>query len=134
MIERFKIASSAKRCRLPRMQTPRRDLASRGALFLAALLSLFPTVACAASIVIDWDADPNATSYRVYSSVDTGASWQVAADSPTLPITVTGLPDTGLILLRPCAVNATQEACRTETGFFFNGDWLPMSVINLSTP
>ena len=100
----------------------------------AFFLALFSMPAFAGSIVLDWDTDPKATGYRVYSSIDGGVMWTLAETSPTLPITVTGLPDTGLVLLRACAFNAVVEACRTNTGFFFNGDWATLSVNNLSTP
>lgn len=100
----------------------------------AFFLALFSMPAFAGSIVLDWDTDPKATGYRVYSSVDGGGTWTLAETSTTLPITVTALPDTGLVLLRACAFNTVVEACRTSTGFFFNGDWATLSVNNLSTP
>ena len=100
----------------------------------AFFLALFSASVFAGSMTLDWDADPGATGYRVYSSIDGGVIWTLAETSPTLPITVTALPDTGLVLLRACAFNAVVEACRTSTGFFFNGDWSTLTVNNLSTP
>ena len=87
----------------------------------------------AADVTVSWDADPAAVSYRVYQSIDAGTTWTLEAESTTLPIIVP-VPDAGLVLLQGCAVSALVEVCRTETGFFYNGDWKPPKVINLSTP
>ena len=99
------------------------------------LLTLISFGVSAADIPLSWDADPRATEYRVEQSVDEGATWVLVVTSPTLPITVTGVPDSGLVLLRACASGATSDVCRDEVGFFYNGDWLPLSApTNMSTP
>lgn len=101
--------------------------------FLSAFL--FASAACAAEIIINWDAIPNASGYRVYQSVDLGATWQQVAEVATLPVTVSNVPDAGLVLFRAAAFNSADEAVRTETGFFYNGDWSPLAPpANMGTP
>ena len=95
-----------------------------------------PLMLSAATVKVSWDPSTQATGYRVYMSTDQGASWNLQAESPTLPIDVLNVPDTGLVLLRACAVEqlGSGEVCRTETGFFYNGEWSPLTVENLTTP
>ena len=105
---------------------------------LASALFLGAHGAVAADITLTWDTDPNATGYRVYQSTDLGANWTLAADAPSLPITVSGLPDSGLVLLSTENYNAQGVAERVDVGFYYNGDWataaLPSPPQNMETP
>lgn len=97
-------------------------------LFLSGLLSLtgalsFSTNASAATVGLKWDAVPGATSYSIYQSVDVGATWTKVLDTQSYPVTISNVPDTGLVLFRISAKNATQEQIRLEAGGWYNGSW-----------
>ena len=89
----------------------------------------------AADVEISWDTIPGATEYRIHQSTDLGATWTQVASSPTLPITVTGVPSSGLVLFRCENRNANGGAIRAEVGLFYNGEWdLPPGPASITTP
>lgn len=88
----------------------------------------------AADVDYFWDTDPTVQEYRVYHSVDGGATWLGPTVSPTIPVTVT-VPDSGLVILRAANWSATTgEINRPEAGIWYNGDWKPVTPANMGTP
>ena len=79
----------------------------------------------AATVNLVWDPVTGATTYRIYSSADQGATWAqvIEVATPTAQVTA---PDAGLILYRASAVNSQGEAVRMEFGAWYNGTWLPI--------
>ena len=78
----------------------------------------------AIDLKISWDKNPDATGYKVYESVDQGATWQQVLDTNSTNTTLT-MPEHGLVLIRISAYNRSGEAIRTGSGIWFNGNWLP---------
>jgi opacity protein-like surface antigen len=100
-------------------------------MFLLTLLCLFcmGTVALAADVKLSWDPVDGATGYKIFQSLDVGQTWTQVADvtnGSTVETTLTGEPDSGLILYRASAYNENEEALRTEAGAWYNGDWMPL--------
>ncbi len=81
-------------------------------------------VSFATDIKIGWDITPAATGYKVYESVDQGATWRQVLDTNSTNATI-AMPDHGLVLLRVSAYNRSGETIRMGSGIWFNGDWLP---------
>lgn len=84
-----------------------------GVLFIGLL-----TKANAGSLEVKWDLVAGAT-YRVYQSVDSGATWTKIGEGTALPLVLT-LPDTGLVLVRVANVLNGVEQVRFTSGFFYN--------------
>ena len=93
---------------------------------LVALLVL-PLLAQAASPTLSWDPNPAeqaVTAYSVQMSTDLGKSWGAEIPAgPATTITLTNVPDTGLVLFRVNAVNAQGKVPRTDAGAWYCGDW-----------
>jgi hypothetical protein len=86
------------------------------------LLSLAVALLCvtaqAADFTLKWDATPNATGYRIYRSVDMGATWTMVQEvGAVTEYTLTGQPD-ALTLYRAGAFNGTGEVVRYTAGVF----------------
>lgn len=90
--------------------------------------------AWAADCQFSWKASTGATGYEIEYSADQGVTWTgKKATGPLTPdaagdvtYTYTGVPETGLILFRVSAVNATERAVRLEAGAWYNHRWKPM--------
>lgn len=79
---------------------------------------------------LSWQADPAATSYRIETSADLGATWQLTVCCLTAPSATLTLGTTGLTLIRLSNCTgpvATPTACvvRTTDGFFHNDAFGP---------
>jgi len=109
----------------------------KGAL-TALLVLVFTTSAFSADIIVSWRASTGATGYIIEASMDNGTTWTTKKDiGAIVPVdyvagtshillcsyTWTGLPDTGLVLIRVIAYNSIGQACRTEAGSWFNKAW-----------
>ena len=94
---------------------------------MAALLILFLAAPVwAADITLGWDAVTDVTGYRMYRSVDGGVTWTMAQEVGNVTeVTLTGQPDTGIVLYRVAAYNANGEAVRTWSGAWYNKEWQP---------
>lgn len=91
--------------------------------FVAVLWAGF---AYAADLTLRWDASADATGYKIYQSTDSGATWDAGTDVGNVTeYTITGVPDSGLVLFRVAAYNSQGEAVRLEAGAWYNGDWKP---------
>lgn len=92
------------------------------------------TTACyAADNNLAWDAVAGATGYKLQISTDGGATWGATRDAgANTTFTWTGTPDTGLILWRVAAYNATGESWQTKQGAWYCGTWtLPPQATGL---
>ena len=92
------------------------------------LLIGFVSVGFAADIALEWKAVSNADGYRLQMSTDTGTTWTdpgVDCGNVTT-FTLLGVPDTGIVMFRVVAYNAVGEAIKTESGAWYNGDWMPL--------
>lgn len=74
------------------------------------LMLWFWIPAQAADFTLKWDASPGATGYRIYQSVDMGATWTMIQEvGAVTEVALTGQPDT-LTLYRAGAFNSMGEA------------------------
>jgi hypothetical protein len=90
---------------------------------------LLISVAFSAELTLSWDADPQADEYRVYISLDNGVTWTLAQASAIHPVVVTGIPDSGLVLMRAVSWSTVSgEITRPASGIWYNGDWNPPFV------
>lgn len=97
-------------------------------------LCLFLAPACfAADNNLAWDAVTGATGYKLQISIDGGVTWGEIRDVGNVTtFTWTGTPDTGLILWRVAAYNATGESWQTKQGAWYCGTWtLPPQATGL---
>lgn len=93
-----------------------------------------PSAAWAADCVFSWRAVQGATGYELEYSADGGTTWTGRKSTgPLTPDaqgevswTYTGVPETGLLLFRVSAVNASGKAVRTESGAWYNHLWKPL--------
>lgn len=91
------------------------------------ILCIASSFAYAADVGHKWDAVDGADGYRLYQSVDNGVTWvQTGSDVTTTTMTAIGVPDTGLVLFRVSAFNASGETIREWSGSWYNGDWKPL--------
>lgn len=103
-------------------------------LFLVLLsLGLPATPSLAVDLTLEWKAVTGATGYRVYLSTDNGATWDAGADiGPGNPInghltaTYIGAPESGLILLKISAYNATAETVTDWQGVWYDHTRRPL--------
>ena len=87
-------------------------------LFLLLVLMLFASPVWAADFTLKWDASPGATGYRIYRSVDMGATWTMVQETGNVTeFALTGQPDT-LTLYRAGAFNGAGEQIRWDAGVF----------------
>lgn len=92
-------------------------------LTLALLLLALPCYS--ADLPLAWDARSEATGYKLQISTDMGATWGEIRDAGNVQTyTWLGAPDTGLVLWRVSAYNATGEAWGTTKGAWYCGSWL----------
>lgn len=101
-------------------------------LALLAVFLVLPFLARAASPTLAWDPNPAAeavTGYSVQMSTDLGKTWgpEIQAGLATT-ITLTNVPDTGLVLFRVLAANAQGKTIRMDAGAWYCGDWRVPSV------
>lgn len=90
----------------------------------------------AADCTFSWKASTGATGYYLEYSLDQGATW--TGKKTTGPLTpdaagevsyqYTGIPETGLVIVRVAATGATGEAIRTEAGAWYNHRWKPIGA------
>lgn len=91
--------------------------------------------AWAADCQFVWKAVSGATGYELEYSTDQGATWTGRKATGALTPdangdviwTYTGVPETGLVLFRVSATNATGRATRLEYGAWYNHKWKPMA-------
>lgn len=93
-------------------------------LLIALAFTLYPALAFGADVTLQWDASVGATGYKLQMSTDSGATWSAEKDTTATTYVWTGAPDTGLVLFRVAAYNATGKAIRTEAGVWYRGDWI----------
>ena len=72
------------------------------------------------SITVSWESAPGSDGYRIYQSVDSGATWTVAA-SPVTPPTILEVPGDKLVLLRVSAVKGERESVNESRGAWYYG-------------
>ena len=93
-------------------------------LLVAVLLLGITNFAYAADVTLKWDASANATGYKIYQSTDNGSSWDSGTDvGDVLTYTLSGVPDSGLVLFKVSAYNSQGEAVRSWSGAWYNGSW-----------
>jgi len=93
-------------------------------IMIIAVFMLFASNAFCADVMLSWDASPGATGYRIYMSVDNGATWPGITDvGNVLTCTIPNVPDSGLILFKAEAYNSQGNAIRSWFGAWYNGDW-----------
>ncbi len=96
---------------------------------------MMAVVAQGADKSIEWDAVPEAVSYRIEISTDVGVTWD--QDFALFPASETSatltLPDNVLVMLRAVSINADgREAINYSSGCWFNSAWvLPPAVVGL---
>ena len=83
----------------------------------------------AADVKLAWDANSESdlAGYKVYMSVDHGATWAPGVDVGSVTAhTYPDVSDTGLILFRVSAYNTYGETIRYEAGAWYCKDFLPV--------
>jgi len=99
------------------------------AIIILAVFALFSTLSAlsspllmAADFTLKWDPVANVTGYRVYQSIDQGATWTQTADvpAPTTDYRVLGAPDDQLIFYRVSSYTATAESSPSWRGVWFD--------------
>ena len=89
-------------------------------------LLFIPTICHATDVTLKWDAATGATGYKLYQSTDNGATWDAGVDVGNVTSYVyPNVPESGLVLFRVSAYNATDEAVRYEAGAWYNFLWKP---------
>ena len=98
--------------------------------FLACLI-LWVIPAFAADVVLQWDAVTGATAYKVYISVDNGATWNSGTNvGNVLTYAYTGVSDTVQVLFKVGALNAAG----VETKADYMGAWWDSRKKPLAAP
>lgn len=97
---------------------------ARGIILLITSLFLFTALpVMAADVTLQWDAQADATGFRIYRSVDAGITWTMAQEVGNVTeTTLTGQPDTGIVLYRAAAYNGNGESIRRNAGAWFWND------------
>ena len=93
-------------------------------LLALSLLLFLASPAFAWTETYTWTADPNATSYKVEKSLDSGTTWTSVGTPSTPTFSYTGT-DTGTVLFRVSNCNATGCTTRYWGGFWHNEAWRP---------
>ena len=90
-------------------------------LFMAIMLMAFSVQA--ADLPMAWDASAGATGYKVYVSVDNGATWDAGVDVGNVTTyTYLNVPEDGLILFRVSAYNTSgAEGIRYKRYLAYDG-------------
>jgi len=95
---------------------------------IAIAILAMASVVMAADINLAWNASEKATGYKIYQSVDNGATWESGLDvGNVLTYIVPFVPDSGLVLFRVSAYNTKGETITYWSGAWYNGDWRPPS-------
>jgi len=83
-------------------------------------------MAMAVDVNLKWAAAPNSTGYKIYKSLDNGATWDAGIDVGLVTEHIyLGVEETGLVLFRVGAYNAAGEAISYWSGAFYNYLWMP---------
>ena len=86
-------------------------------------LLLISGPAFAADVSLVWDVSAGAAGYKLYQSIDSGATWDAGQDVGNVQsYTINGVPDSGLILFRVSAYNAIGETISKQS------QYLPLSL------
>ena len=94
-------------------------------LALCMFLSMVSTV-WAADVTLKWATVDDADGYRISQSVDMGNTWGTPIDvGDVSSYTVTGVPDSGLVMWRVESYNAHGTAINSWAGAWYNKDWQP---------
>lgn len=92
---------------------------------IAGILLVAGTV-FAADVNLEWDASDGATGYNIYKSLDNGVTWDAGVDIGVgTTYTYTNVEETGLVLFRVSAYNATGEAIRYWSGAWYDHTKMP---------
>src|SRR6267378_2575647 len=86
------------------------------------LVIAFSNWSYADQITLNWNVSAGVTGYKIYTSIDKGATWQFLVDAPT-NTAVVSVPGDKLVLIRVNAVNALGESSGNYKGAFYNGVW-----------
>jgi len=83
-------------------------------------------MAFAADITLKWEVSTDATGYKIYKSLDLGVTWDAGLDVGNVTTHIyTGVEETGLVLFRVSAYNASGETISTWSGCWYNKIWQP---------
>ena len=83
-------------------------------------------MAQAADVNLKWEASPEATGYKIYKSLDNGATWDAGIDVGNVTEYIyTGVEETCLVLFRVGAYNASGEGVSFWSGAWYNKLWMP---------
>lgn len=95
--------------------------------FLVGFILVFSIGICqAADVTLSWDSSPNATGYKLYKSLDQGATWGPPVDVGNVTtFEYKDVEETGLILFRASAYNASAESINFWAGAWYNFLWKP---------
>jgi hypothetical protein len=97
----------------------------RASLVLAIVL-FFAGLALGADATLKWDPSEGATGYKIYQSTDQGATWDAGVDVGNVTeYLYQGIPDTGLVMFRASAYNASGESIKYGSGCWYNGSFAP---------
>jgi len=95
-------------------------------LAIMTMVLMFAVTAFAADVTLKWEASAEATGYKVYKSLDTGATWDAGIDVGNVTTYVyIGVEETGLVLFRVSAYNTSGETISTWSGAWYNKLWQP---------
>lgn len=93
-------------------------------LIITLAIILYPCIAFGADVTLTWDVSTGATGYKVYMSADAGKTWGIPRDAGSNTKFIwLGAPNTGLVLFRVSAYNASSEVVKTEAGVWYCGSW-----------
>lgn len=114
--------------------TQGKEINMKKILAVLAMVLMFCGSALAADVELKWQAAALATGYKIYQSTDTGATWDAGVDVGNVTeYTLTGVPDTGLVMWRLSAYNAYGETITSWQGGWYCGDWMPpQAAVGLS--
>ena len=92
---------------------------------IAGILLLAGTV-FAADVNLKWNASADATGYKIYKSIDNGATFDAGIDVGNVTeYLYIGVEETCLVLFRVGAYNASGEGISYWSGAWYNKLWMP---------
>jgi len=95
-------------------------------LAVLAMVLMFAGTAFAADVQLKWEASTEATGYKVYKSLDNGATWDTGIDVGNVTeYTYMGVEEDTLVLFRVGAYNASGEGISYWSGAWYNKLWMP---------
>jgi hypothetical protein len=94
----------------------------RRLIYFNILAFFFVAQVFAGDVTLIWDASPGAASYRVYQSIDSGVTWVEIDETTATEMTISGVPEDGLVLFKVSAMKGAHEAARDWSGAWY---WKP---------